>query len=164
MSGPAPAPGSSPYQGVPLFGTPLVDPRTGFLTTPWHRFFVALWQKTGNSRAPLPGLLYVTQAVTGQLQAFQALTNQLVSGGFIPIINPQPPVALVPGISPFVFTAAVIGTFLGFGARIDLKRGSAGTYFPVTLTGGAVPMLPNDAVQLTWFGTDVPVATWFPSQ
>lgn len=152
------------FQPFPRLDSPMIEPGSGYLTRPWQRLLITLWQKCGGSRTPLPGFVYLTDT-GGTLNAWDALTNAPV--GTVPIHpdTPRPPQVLVPTSSPFTYTALVPGTLLVFGGQLDLARpGGPQAFYQVSLVGGALPLLAGDRARVTWFGASPPAVTWLPSQ
>jgi hypothetical protein len=145
---------------MPRLGTPTVDLETGQLTPVWQRFLQSLWFKTGNSFSSLPGSYYLQQVSAGVIGIYNSLTNAFA--GTITASNPQPPQVIVLTSNPFTYAALVPGTLVVFGGELALQRG-ASAHFQVGLVGGAVPLLPGDKLEITWFSGDPPSTTWFPS-
>jgi hypothetical protein len=69
----------------------------------------------------------------------------------------------VVGASPFIFTALVNGFLVVFAAKVEVSRDGGGTYYQVTLNGGAIPLNQNDKVRVTWFEAQAPTVTFFPN-
>lgn len=152
---------SSPGQqvGFPQLDSHFVDEERNILY-PWYRLLVALWQLTGSGLVPIFQAVFFKQISPQEIEVFATSPNSTV--GFMRLKD-QPgasAVALTPVVSPFLFTAPGDGTFVAFSCEIDLSRGV--TTAKVSLTGGAVPMMKDDVVTLTWLGP-APAGTWFPS-
>lgn len=144
--------------GVPFpqIDTPFVE-AGGTVTYPWYRFLVNLWQRTGAGMAlPPNAVILLDSNGTPPVQAFDAITGELI--GTVPLSGsaggPAQPQTLA--ASPFVFTAGEAGTLTVFGGQIELSRDHGLTYYLVSLTGGPVPLLKGDKVQVTWFSTQPP--------
>src|SRR5258706_14685811 len=150
------------YQGIPRLDSPVIDLGTGYWVPSWYRFIIILWQKEGGSFTTLQGAT-VLQNNGGVLSALNALSGQW--NGTIGT-SASPGGAAVPqtrGASPFVFTATRSGSLVVFAAEAELSRDNGVTYYAVTLTGGAIPVLNGDKVRVTWFTAVAPKVTFFPN-
>lgn len=153
---------SSKFQGFPKLDSPMVDAK-GNAALPWYFLFITLWNKTGGSLVPANAPVFLT--VQGNLLQVFEQSNPIPIGEVALINKPgaaAQPVDVSSG-TPFVFTATQTGTMVVFGAQVELSRDSGVTFFQVTLTGGAIPILAADQLRITWFGTDAPPVTFFPS-
>lgn len=152
-----PAQGANLPQGIPQLNSAVTNP-DGTLNRTWFDFFRQLWLRTGGGTnlvvsALLQGGIWVLEFVTSSIAVVGGNIN--ASGTAVEISTPLIgglPQAQALGISPWTFTATFQGTLLVFGARVDFSRDAGATFFPVTLQGGAIPMLVGDLVKLTWFG------------
>jgi hypothetical protein len=144
----------------PLPGNDIpVTAEDGRVTEPWRRFFLALWQKTGASNTTVQNFLFLQQTSAG-LQAYTA-GNPTVPVGTIPTTGGSglPPQPLTLASSPFVYSAVGSGTLVVDSGLLEIKRGSGGTWYTVSLVGGALPLLAGDFARITWNGSS-PVAVW----
>ena len=66
-------------------------------------------------------------------------------------------------VSGMVYTAAVSGILLVFGARVDISRDGI-TWYPVTLQGGQITLQRADSAKITWYSAAAPQLTFFPAQ
>lgn len=151
------------YQPFPRLSYPLVD-ENRIVSPGWYRFLLTIWKKTGGTVSSLPGTLFLTVNAAGQIVASSAADGQPVADiPVVPPVNPKPPQVLHPTASPFIYTALVAGTLLCSGGQLEFARGPLGTFYPVGLTGGALPLLVGDRARVTWFGIAPPPLTWLPS-
>ena len=153
---------TSQQQPFPRLGTEFVskDLRIGI---PWYRLLITLWQRTGGSLVPTTGTVVLNNTVGG-IQAVDALTGTVLGYVFLGSASGGPAVPLAVGASPFVYQALGPGTIVVTGGQVEVSRNGGGTWYLVTLNGGAVPMVTNDKVRVTWYdNTNPPVATFFPS-
>lgn len=147
---------------IPKLDAPFVTP-DGRVTPVWLRFLNVLWNKTGQA-TPLPNTAYIAiDPLTGVLTVYQGQSATPV--GQLPTTHTVggPPEPQTPSGSPWEFVASTSGTLTVAGAQVNLGRGLAPVFYPVSLQGGAVPLLAGDKVQLVWFGNSIPVVTWFPT-
>lgn len=147
------------YQGFPKPEAPAIA-SDGTFTFVWYRFLSNLWQQLGRSNIPI-GQMVLLQQITQGLQALTASTGAVLgklltsfSVGGVP-----EPLALVN--SPWTFSAPGPGTLLVSSGACAIGRG--GTFYPAGLTGGVLPLMLGDSVQVTWYGHVPPTATWLPS-
>lgn len=151
------------YSQMPRLGAPFVDPETGILSQVWYRFLLSIFAKLGGSRTLLTSFVYVQETTPNQGEAFNATTQvpvNLVAGS---ISTGGPAQVLALGSNPFIYTATVSGLLTVFGGEIELRRTPAGVFRNVGLTGGALRLLPNDAVRITWFSALAPdPVVWYP--
>jgi len=146
-------------QPFPRLGTAFVDEQR-MLAKPWYRLLITLWQRTG-ANLPIGGTVILNNT-PGGIQALDAGTGALL--GYVPLTAAVggPPVVLAPAVSPFGYQATAPGTLVVTGAQVELRRGAI--YYIVSPAGGAIPMLINDIVRLTWYNpAQLPTATFFPS-
>lgn len=156
-----PAP-PSPTAAFPQLGTRFVD-ENGSIEIPWYRLLIQLWRLIGGSNVPIANAVYFILNLPSTLQVWSISTGGLVGVVALQDTPGKPAVPQAPAVSPFVFTAAGSGMFSGFCCKMELSRDAGVTYYPLTLTGGAVPMLKADKIRLSWLGASPPTAVWFPS-
>lgn len=149
--------------GPPPLQSSKISEDDGNVTYPWSRWFLLIWNLVGGGMVPVQNPVVLRLITPDELGAYSAATGELL--GIIPLEN-QPggaaqPVAITG--SPQVFTAPGDGTLVVFAAKVELSRDNGVTWYIVTLNGGAVPMLMNDQVRVTWFSTEPPTITYFPS-
>jgi hypothetical protein len=152
---------SDPGQvGFPQLDSHFVDEDRNILWH-WYKLLVALWQLAGSGTIPIFQAVFLRQTPPGNVNVYDTSLKGLI--GAIRLKNRPglPEVHQTPVTSPFVFTAPGDGTFTAFCCEIELAR-SAG-FVPLTLTGGAVPMMKDDVVRLSWVGGSLPTAVWWPS-
>lgn len=148
------------FTPFPKLSTEFVD-KKGYLSPPWHRFFIALWRKTGGSNVPEIGSVSLVEQSNGSIGAYDqngVFLGTVALEGATPGI-PEPVAATG---SPQIYIALVSGLLLVFAAQVELRRGGAGTWYQVTLNGGAIPMRTGDQARITWFSAQAPTITWFP--
>lgn len=140
----------------------MVDAK-GNAALPWYFLFITLWNKTGGSIVPANAPVFLT--VNGTLLEVFEQGNPIPVGNVTLINAPGQPAEAIDTSagSPIVFTATRTGTLVVFGAQTELSRDQGVTYFSVSLTGGAIPILNADMVRITWYGASAPPATFFPS-
>jgi hypothetical protein len=150
-------PGVGPV-AFPELASPFVD-ENRFLGLEWLRFLIALWQLAGGSQVPIFQAVFLRQLSPGEIGVYDVSV-----GGFVGLIRlkdfpgaPEVPQTLT--TSPFLFTAPGDGFLTAFGCKIEITR--TGGYYPVSLTGGSVPLMRNDGVRLSWT-SGTPTAVWFP--
>ena len=150
------------FQGIPRLDSPVIDLETGYWVPSWYRFIISLWQKQGGSTTALQGVT-VIQNNNGVLTAQNALSGQSngIIGTSTMLGGAAQPQTL--GASPFTFTAAKSGTLVVFAAEAEISRDGGVTYYAVTLTGGAIPVLNADKVRVTWLTAVPPKVTFFPN-
>lgn len=153
---------SSPggQQNFPQLGTDFVDVDRR-ITYPWYRLIVALWQiSTGSGVIPVLQAVFFREVSSGVIDAYNTSSAGLI--GTLKLENqpgaPEEPQTLT--VSPFVFTAPGDGYFVASSCKLEISR--SGGFYLVGLTGGAVPMLRDDVIRVSWIGANLPVATWFP--
>jgi len=148
-------------QPFPRLDTPFVE-SNGLLSIPWYKLLVALWQNGGGGNVPTAQAVYFLINGSGGVDVFDSLNNTYIGTIFLVGQAGQPAVAEAPGASPYLFAALTSGHLAISGAKIELSRDAGATWFPVSLTGAAVPVLNGDAVRATWYGSTAPTVTWFP--
>lgn len=147
-------------QGFPQLDSHFVDEERMILY-PWYRLLVALWQlSTGSGQIPVYQAVFFKQISPGEIEAFDTSEGGLIGTLRLKDFPGAVEEPQTVGSSPFNFTAPGDGTFVASSCKIELSR--AGGFYLVSLTGGAVPMMRNDVVRLSWNGPD-PVAVWFPA-
>ena len=161
------ASGANVIQGYPELDSRIANPDFT-ITRTWAGLLRQLWLRTGGSfnyvvTATVQGLLWLIESGTSVL----ALVGGQLNAGQTAVVVTTPVAggtaqALAPAGSPWPYVAAFQGTLLACGARVDLSRDNGVTYFPVTLTGGAVPMLTGDIAKLTWYSAVAPTVTFLP--
>lgn len=132
------------------------------ITIPWYRLLIALWRLAGGSQVPIAQAVFFLLTSPGEIEAISVVTGPI---GFLQLQN-QPGQAPVPqtlGASPTTFLAGVTGMMSVFAGRTDLSRDGGSTFYPISLTGAAVPMLKGDIVKISWVGANKPTAVWWPS-
>lgn len=139
---------------------PLVDAK-GVVTEPWARFFQFIWQKVGGSGAPTSSLYLAV--INGAIHVFDASTGTDVGtivtttsiGEAVIVVNPtsSTSAAFSPARSGFVVAAA--------GGTMTISRNTGN--FQFSTDGGAVPVMKNDFVVVSWpVGSPVQVR-FFPN-
>lgn len=151
------APGTGPV-GFPQLSSALVD-ENDMPTLEWLRFWIALWQLAGGSQVPIFQAVFLRQLSPGEIGVYDVSV-----GGFVGLIRLKdfpgaPEIPLTMAVSPVLFTAPGDGFLTAFGCKIEITR--TGGYYPVSLTGGALPLMRNDGVRLSWL-SGTPTAAWFP--
>lgn len=149
------------FTPFPKLLTRFVDPQSGNLEVPWHRFLIALWRKTGGSNVPVSGSVVLTEDTTGEILAYGE------DGSLLGIVQLEAQHGGVPQIvaplgSPRVYSATSQGTLLVQPAKVELSRDSGTTWFLATLLGGAFPLKVGDSARVSWVGANSPVLTFFP--
>lgn len=163
MATPTVTSASAPQTVIPRFDTEFVDENRR-IRQPWHRLLVDLYKKLGSSQANTPASVYFQLLANGQIQIFSSGTN--ASLGFLVFTGQigKIPVPQPVGISPFTFSPTVAGTLMVENGMVEISRsGGGGIYYKVSQVGGAIPMLSNDTVRVTWFGATAPKVTFFPT-
>lgn len=136
----------------------------GRVTLSWSRFFTTLAGLVGGSLVPVSNPVVIRVINPEQLGAYDATTGELL--GVIPLKNepggiPQP--VAITG-SPQIYKAISDGTLVVFSTALEVSRDGGGTWFQVTLTGGALPLLVGDWARATWYDVATPPKiTWFPT-
>jgi hypothetical protein len=149
--------GGTNNSAFPLLGTPMVD-SAGRLTVPWYRMLIDIFRKVGGSSVLTSSTVVIQETAEGDLQAIQVSTGAVIGNLTLAAILPVQ--ILTPVSSPFKFQSSAQGTFVASSGAISLSRDGT-NFFPVSLTGGACPMQIGDTVELTWFSSEVPQATFF---
>jgi hypothetical protein len=149
------------YGSFPRLGVKFVD-SDGNISIPWYRLLVNMWTALGKSASQTPMVVFLQQTAAG-IQAFASATGALLGTLAVTPAQGGPAVPLAPGVSPWVYPVPGAGVLVAFACQIEFSRDGGVTWFPVTLTGGAVACQPKDQVRLTWFQGPVPQATWFPN-
>lgn len=149
--------GSIGKQPLPGIDIPMVTSE-GRVTEPWHRLFQTLWQKTGASITTTQNFLFLQRTGSGVDVSSAADPNgsegQLVFSG----APGAPEQVLSPGSSPFIYTAATAGTLLVDSGEVEIRRAS-GSWYAVSLSGGAVPLRAQDSARISWQGP-APIVVW----
>lgn len=112
---PNPATLHQAYQGFPQINSPMVDTATGYITQPWQRLFIRLWQMAGGSFSTIQGSAFTRISPDGTM----ATLVDVASGKDISTIGlPAPSVgaaalaglelALVPETAPEAARQVVI--------------------------------------------------------
>ena len=147
-------------QAFPYLDTPFVDEHQR-ITIPWYRFLIALWKATGGS-IPITSSVYLQQVGT-QIVAYNTSTNAPI-GVLVTSGTPGgPDSAIAVGASPFVYSPPGSGTVVVYSGQVELTRDAGANWALIGLSGGAVPVLKDDEIRITY--TDAgnkPVARWFP--
>ena len=150
-------------QAMPKFQQPFVDAE-GRLALPWQRVLLNIWLKTGGSNSIVSGLVYISEVAgtSDQLEAFDVQTGQSLG---VLLLNatvggPAQPQELT--LSPFIFTSEVDGTLTSKTGEMELSRDDGTTWYPFSVTGGAIHLKRADLIRVTWFGSAAPQVTFFP--
>lgn len=149
------------YTPFPKLLTRFVDPATGQLEFPWHRFLIALWRKTGGSNVPETGTVVLSQDTAGDILAYAE------GGGLIGTVQlenqPGGPVQVVAALgSPRVYAANASGALVTSSGKFEISRDSGGNYYSQGLTGGSFPLKRGDQARITWLGATAPTLVFFP--
>lgn len=150
------APGTFPLQDYPI-----ADDQ-GKVTLAWSRWFTTVWNLLGGQAVPGDNPVALRQTAPSTLSVYNAGTGQLIGTVQLDGVPGGAPVPVAAGASPQIYTATDNGFLVVFAAAVELSRDSGVTWYQVTLNGGAVPMLPEDQVRLTWYN-QAPKITWFPN-
>jgi hypothetical protein len=147
---------------MPLPTAPLVDGLSGHITLPWFRFLVNLWNRTGGASIPISSAVIFVQGTLDSLVAFLVQgSGQVLLGTVLTASSQgQSPALLTPTVSPFTFTAGSAGTFVANSGTMSITRN--GQSFAVGATGGCVPLMAGDEVQLV-FNSPPASVVWLPS-
>lgn len=152
----------SGLQGIPRLDTPMVREGSGAVAIPWHQFFIELWQRTGGEFVPVGDQVALQlNSTSNQIEAVDTVTGVIIG---VVLVSTNDGVAAVPiplTGSPQVYIASVAGTLVVFAAQTELSRNGGATWFTVSATGGALPLLAGDRARVTWGAP--PVITFFPS-
>lgn len=154
------APGA-PTAAFPQLGTEFVD-QNREITIPWYRLLIQLWRLAGGSQIPIAQAVFFLLIAPGEIEAVSVDSGPV---GLLQLQN-QPGETAVPqalGSSPTVFSTAVTGMLSVFAGRSDLSRDAGANYYPISLTGAAIPMLKGDQVKISWVGANKPTVVWWPS-
>lgn len=161
------------YQPMPRLNTPLVDPGTGYLTTPWYRVFVTLLRRTGcigAGDAQSAGVPSIQNGVVlGQDQEGAGLpvsAYNAADGTFLGQIQlgtesggaAQPQAV---GLSPWTFTAALPGVLVLDSGKTEVSRDGGSNYWLASLVGGGLSVVKGDLVRVTYLQA-VPTAVFLP--
>lgn len=155
----------------PKLDSPMVSPG-GALTLVWQRFMLSMWSKLGGNASQASTAVFLstsaapssgsTSSGSAAIAAYNSSTGALI--GTISTTGTGGPAQVIsPTASGFTYTAPGEGSLLVLGARVDVSRDGGTTFYPVTLTGGAVPLLTGDVAKLTWFSAQAPTVTWLPN-
>lgn len=152
---------ASVQQGFPQLSTPFVDTNR-LLALPWYQLMIELWQKQGGGTSTASATI-ILQYNGVNVGMYDAVTGAFL--GNVSISNPVGGAAVnvVPGASPFTYTAPQAGTLIVAAAQIEISRDSGANWFIASVTGGTVPVLFDDQVRMTWYGPNIPVITFLPT-
>jgi hypothetical protein len=157
-------PAASSQQPFPRLNTPLVNSDLT-INLAWQQLLISFWVKLGRQGSITPNQVYIqrnsqTLAVEVYLSATGEFLGNLILGD-----EPGGPVQpLVPGTSPFNFTAGSSGWLLVFGAKVEVSRDHGVNYYPVTLNGGQIILKREDSARISWFSATPPAVAFFPDQ
>lgn len=151
---------SQEFQGFPKLDVPIVD-EGGYLARPWHRFFISIFRRLGGSFSEIASSVFFS-ASGAELGVYSNIDASLLGTLLLTGAAGGPAQPQAPSTSPFIYTATNAGTLVVFAAEVELSRDNGITWYKVTLTGGAIPMLALDRVRVTWYGPSVPEVTFFP--
>lgn len=145
----------------PQLGTEFVDEHRE-ITIPWYRLLISLWRLAGGSQVPISQAVYFLLVAPEEVEVVSVVSGPI---GFLQLQNQpgQPAVPQTLGSSPTTFLAGVTGMMSVFAGKSELSRDGGSTYYPVSLTGAAIPMLKGDICRISWVGTNKPTAVWWPS-
>lgn len=148
---------SSAVQGMQQMG-PITGPN-GEPTREFRYWMLSVWQRSGSGYAPVANAVYIVNE-TGGLEAFDVNGNSLgfLQNGSQPG-DPAQVQAL--GASPFVFVASIGGTLVSSSGKLEISRDGGVTFYRVGLVGGAVPVLKNDQVRVSWLA-GAPAVVFLP--
>jgi hypothetical protein len=153
---------TSVQQPFPRLSSEFVEPNR-LISIPWHKLLITLWQRTGGSIVPASGSVSLYNTGSG-IQAIDNASGTVLGFVYLASASGGPAVNVPATGTGQVYQAAVPGTLVVFGAKVELSRDGGANYFSVTLQGGALPMLVNDKARMTWFNPATPpIMTWFPS-
>jgi len=111
-------------QAFPRLDSPLVDLETGYLTPPWYRFLISLWQKLGGSQSVTQNFAWLRQS--GQtVSAINARTGAVIGSGSLAFshITGLAQVSVAIGTSPVTLTMNANGTLIvAGGAQVEISR------------------------------------------
>lgn len=167
MSDPTPSGQNLPI-GLPDINSPFVEINRE-ISRPWYQFLRQLYLRTGGA------MFTLVNAVVDTFGVFTLTANGVSSAVITGTENASgnvlqstrligsPAVVLTLVTSPFVFIATAQGLLVVFGGQLDISRDNGGTWVPVGLVGGALPMLTNDRARITWFSSLPPPVTFLPS-
>lgn len=152
-------------QDFPRLDTPVVEPTTGIVSKPWHRLFIEIWKKAGGGLLQVAETIYMgqTPAQAGvSISAYRARDGVRVGDLLLTNVGAAPAEPQVLAGSPFVYTATRQGTLTVFSGQVEISRDNGLNWYLIGLMGGAIPMLRNDRVRVTWFQVDKPTVVFFP--
>lgn len=161
------------YQPMPRLDTPVVDPATGMLTTPWYRVFITLLRRTGCIGAGDAGQAGVPSiqngVVLGQDQEGPNLPISAYNAGDGTLLGQiqlgsETGAAAIPqavGLSPWIFTAPLPGTLVVDSGKLEISRDAGATYWLSSLVGASLPVLKGDLVRVTFLKA-TPTAAFLP--
>lgn len=155
---------SGNVQGFPIFqGAKIAEPN-GQISGWFYRFLLSLWFRTGKDFIANVNAAYLQQAATGAgtpIEVRKAADGSLIGVIYIANTPGGAPIPQAPVVSPFQFTAPKDGTLVVESGKVELSRDGGGTWFQTSLAGGALPVLIQDQVRVTWFNA-IPLITFFP--
>lgn len=138
----------------------------GTPSVPFYRMLTNMWNAIGLNGQPWTQVGNVSVANPNSL-VVNDVNGETVATIPIPVqtgLTPEPAEPQSPNTSPFEFTAPVIGTLVVFAGAVEISRDAGATFYMVTLTGGAIPMLPDDQVKVSWDSSTKPTIIWLPSE
>lgn len=153
------------YQAFPQLGTPFID-EFGQVSKPWYMLLVSMFAKLGGSQSTIANSAFIQQQPTGSgapLGVYAGGTGAQIGVVQLTDLPGGAAVPLAPAASPFIYTALAQGTLIVFSAKVEISRDTGANWLPVSLNGGAIPLLKNDQIRLTWFSADPPEVTFLPS-
>lgn len=150
-------------QQFPRLDAPIVT-ANGTPSTVFGQFMLNLWAKLGGSSAVAAKAAFISlDGATVGLPAdlYRSSDGQLIGALALANVPGDPAQVLSPAVSPFTFAAPHDGTLIVFSGELEVSRNSGVTWYKVSLTGGALPMLVKDQARVTWYG-EPPQVTFLP--
>lgn len=146
--------------GFPQIATPFVDEQRN-ITQPWYRLLLNLFLKSGGSLPPTSAT-YLQAIGGGNFAVIDATTGDNL--GTVVTVAPsrgasQPQIV---GASPYVFTAAGVGSLVVESGQVEVSNDAGATYLIAGLAGGVVPCLTGTRVRVTYYNSK-PSVTFLPT-
>lgn len=136
----------------------LVD-AAGQLMPAWQYFLQAIWDKTGGGTTTVNNSYVVIETPSGPVISGPGPSNGTPIGGTV--VPKSAPVIQSLSSAPWFFHAAENGFMTLSGGSVQYSRDGV-SYYQTSMTGGQIMVLKGDSISVTWYGTDAPVAVWWP--
>jgi len=146
------------YNGIPPYDSGFLYPGSGIVQRNWYWFLLQIWRALGGSFGQVSQASFL-QGTSVYASGSGKFLGKIITSNVVGA--PAVPQTLT--TSPFVFVATSLGMLAVYGGEVEFSRDAGVTWYPIGLTGGPIFMLDGDQVRITWYTSNAPPVTWFPT-